>query len=364
MTDSPYLSIVVPVRNGGDAFRRCLAALQASTYPDFELLVIDDGSEDGSAEAALACGARVLKTQDSRPRAQGTRHKAQGPAAARNFAARAARGEVLYFVDADVAVRPETAGLVAQSFADDPELVAAFGSYDEMPSDPGFISQYKNLFHHYVHQHARTEASTFWAGCGAIRRAAFLALGGFDEASYRRPSIEDIELGYRLARTGAKIRLFKDWQVTHLKRWTLVSLLRTDLFDRGVPWTRLLWRETLAGARAKGARPFLLDLNLQTANRLSVVCIYMLCATLLWAFAYPAALGVAGLIIAVLLWLNRHLYDFFAARRGWPFAIGAALLHWLYYLYNGVSFTLGTLAYLRDGAPRVAPDGSWVREEY
>jgi hypothetical protein len=195
-----------------------------------------------------------------------------------------------------------------------------------------------------------------------VRRAAFLALGGFDEVTYRRPSIEDIELGYRLARTGAKALLCKDWQVTHLKHWSFGGLLRTDIFDRGVPWTRLLWRESLRGARPGEPRPFLMDLNLQTANRVSVVCVYLLLLALLGAALHLASLALALLPALALLWLNRHLYAFFARRRGWSFAVRAVLFHWLYYLYNGVSFVLGSLAYLRDGAPKVAPDGKWVRE--
>ena len=65
------------------------------------------------------------------------------------------------------------------------------------------VSQYRNLLHHFVHQHGHAEASTFWAGCGAIRRAAFDAVGGFDAARFPRPSIEDIELGLSAPRAPA-----------------------------------------------------------------------------------------------------------------------------------------------------------------
>jgi hypothetical protein len=138
--------------------------------------------------------------------------------------------------------------------------------------------------------------------------------------------------------------------------------LRTDIFDRGVPWTRLLWRETLQASDSGSPRPFLMDLNLQTRNRVSVACVYLLGLALGGAALHTAWLGLAALPLAALLWLNRDLYAFFARRRGWAFALPAVLFHWLYYLYNGVSFALGTLAYLRDGAPRVTADGSWVRE--
>lgn len=383
MSDSPYLSVIIPVKNGGLAFQRCLAALKSSTTSDYELIVVDDGSSDDSASVASALATRLLTTAltdhqspvaahqlpDANPQSP-TLHPASfslqassGPAVARNLGARAARGEVLFFVDADIAVRPDTVERVVRAFAADADLVAAFGSYDEHPADPGFLSQYKNLFHHYIHQHARTAASTFWAGCGAMRRAAFLAVFGFDEVNYRWPSIEDIELGYRLSRRGAKIRLFKDWQVTHLKRWTFGHLLRSDIFNRGVPWTRLLWRETLRSATDRGARPFLKDLNLQTSNRVSVVCVYLLAATLLGAALHVLSLAASVLLAVALLWLNRDLYIFFARRRGWAFAVQAVFFHWLYYLYNGVSFALGTLAYLRDGAPRVASDGSWAADK-
>ncbi len=52
--------------------------------------------------------------------------------------------------------------------SEEPDLAAVFGSYDDEPAAPNFLSQYKNLFHHFVHQQGSAEASTFWSGCGAI----------------------------------------------------------------------------------------------------------------------------------------------------------------------------------------------------
>jgi GT2 family glycosyltransferase len=142
-------------------------------------------------------------------------------------------------------------------------LTALFGSYDDAPAATNFLSQYKNLFHHYVHQIANEEASTFWGACGAIRREVFLKLGGFDE-SYHQPCIEDIELGYRLKRAGYRIRLLKTLQVKHLKHWGVKSLLKTDFFQRALPWTELILRD----------RRLVNDLNLKTSSRVSVASIY------------------------------------------------------------------------------------------
>ena len=181
----PVISIIIPVYNSADHLRRCLAALRASDYPHYECLVVDDGSTDESATVAAQLDARVL-TLPGGP---------YGPAHARNEAAKAAEGDILFFIDADVVIHSDMLRKVAQAFEGDPSIAAVFGSYDTQPAENNFVSQYKNLFHHFVHQHANREATTFWTGCGAVRRAVFLALGGFDAQRYRRPSIEDIEFG-------------------------------------------------------------------------------------------------------------------------------------------------------------------------
>ncbi|MEK7324805.1 MAG: glycosyltransferase, partial [Chloroflexota bacterium] len=323
----PTLSMIVPVRDGGAMFRQCLAAIKGSRISPHELIVVDDGSSDESAGWAASAGATVVKTATP----------GSGPAIARNLAVTHATGDLLFFCDADVQIQPDTLEHIQRIFTADPGLTALFGSYDDQPGDPGFLSQYRNLFHHYVHQHASEEASTFWSGCGIIRRDAFLEQGGF-ASRYQLPSIEDIELGCLVKQRGGRIRLDKTLQVKHLKRWTLKSMLHSDIIARGIPWTRLIFRE--------GA--FLNDLNLQTHNRASVATIYLglLCALagifqpLLWLGALFAALA--------LLVLNRHLYQFFAAKRGPAFALKALVPHWLYYFYNGISFSLGLLLHLRD----------------
>lgn len=323
------VSVIVPVCNGGQDLVRCLQALRASTadFP-WELIVVDDGSSDASAEHARAAGARVLTTH--RPRS--------GPAVARNIGAAAAQGEILLFVDADVVVTPTTVSDVATEFEKDPTIAALFGSYDRQPAAPNFVSQYKNLFHHYVHQSSPPGVTTFWAGCGAVRAAAFRAVGGFDGDLFGRPSIEDIELGYRMSRAGYAMRLCHHIQVTHLKRWTAGSLLRTDIRDRGIPWVRLLMRENV----------FAMDLNLQISNRVSVIGIFLLWAALIAVWFWPPLVAIVLLLAAALLVTNLPLYGFFRRERGILFALAAIPWHWLYYTYNGICCVVGLWLFLRD----------------
>src|SRR5450755_3980206 len=136
----PSLSVVVPLLNGKRDFGRCLQRLRGSSVTDFELIVVDDGSTDDSAASALAAGATLLRLPSPR-----------GPAAARNLGAQAAGSPLIFFLDADVAVHPETLVRALIRFDRDPTLSALFGSYDDAPAAPGFVSQYRNLLHHFVH---------------------------------------------------------------------------------------------------------------------------------------------------------------------------------------------------------------------
>jgi glycosyltransferase involved in cell wall biosynthesis len=249
------ISVVIPAYNGGHNLDECLNAIERLVVSPSEVIVVDDGSNDGSIQRAAARGVRILATPGR-----------QGPAAARNIGAKAAKGDILLFLDADVCVHADATERVATTLAD-PEVDAVIGSYDEDPSSPDFLSQYKNLMHCFVHQTGSSEASTFWSGCGAIRRNLFLDMSGFD-ANYKRPAIEDIELGYRMRQADRRIVLDRDLRVRHLKKWTFWGLVRTDVFDRGIPWTELILRDQNMPD----------DLNLQISQRVSIGLVYVILA--------------------------------------------------------------------------------------
>jgi len=289
------ISVVVPVYNGGESFRQCLRSLTALNPPPMEVIVVADGDTDGSRHMAEEFGTQVIRLPIS----------SGGPARPRNIGALQAKGEYLFFVDADVCVPPDILSRVAVTFHHNPGLTALIGSYDDTPNAQNFLSQYKNLFHHYVHQNAQKEASTFWGACGAIRRKIFLEIGGFDE-KYHRPSIEDIELGYRLKKEGHQIQLCNDINVKHLKRWDICSLLKADFFYRAIPWTELILRD----------RRFTNDLNIRHSERLCVVLTYGLVGALVGAIWWVPLLAVAALIMVPLVIINAPLYRFFLKNVG------------------------------------------------
>jgi GT2 family glycosyltransferase len=308
---------VVPAHNRVAELARCLAALRVAADSGTELIVVDDASTDDISSVAGNAGARVLRLAQN-----------SGPAAARNHGARHAHGKILFFVDADVVVTSDAILHVRTILCRHRDIAAVFGSYDSRPAAPGLVSQYRNLAHHFVHQTANTEATTFWAGCGAVNRAAFEHVGGFDERRFRRPSIEDIELGHRLRRAGYRILLDKSLQATHLKRWTLWSGIQTDVFYRAIPWSRLILES--------GAVPD--DLNLRRSQRLSVA-LTGLSGLLVAATPFRPALWLPVLAGAgTIVFINRDLYGFFRRARGTLFAASCVPLHLLYYICCGVGY--------------------------
>jgi GT2 family glycosyltransferase len=311
------LSVIVPVYNDAGGLRRCLGALTAGSTPDMEIIVVDDASADDSAAVAARPGVRVIRLSTN-----------VGPAVARNRGAQQAVGDLLLFVDSDVVVRPGALGHVARLFDQRLDVAAVFGSYDANPVAAGIVSRYKNLQHHFVHQDGDAEASTFWAGCGAIRRRVFLDIGGFDGTRFRRPSVEDIDLGYRLRRAGHRILLDKTLQVTHLKRWTLRSMVWTDVWARAIPWARLIVENRQVGN----------DLNVRYDQRLSAVLVGVAAGCLALAPLRPPLAAVAAVALLAVIVLNRRFYAFVVRQGGLTFAGTCLLLHWLYYLYSGLAY--------------------------
>jgi GT2 family glycosyltransferase len=382
----PTIGLVVPVRNGAAVLDRCLDAIGRSTLTPDEVLIVDDASDDDSAAVATRHGARVLCLP----------HRV-GPAAARNRGVLATSSDIVVFTDADVCLHEDAVARAVAALGDGSGVDAVIGSYDDSPADPSFLAQYKNLFHHWVHQTSREEASTFWSGCGAIRRRVFLSLGGFNEG-YRRPSIEDIELGFRLRRAGHRIRLDKRMLGQHLKRWCFWNLLRTDLLLRGTPWIALMLRDR------HGPN----DLNLSAESKAATLLTGLLCALvvvlplaghaaallplagLLLAAAgssrlsrlgptapvlcgttpvavfavVPDPLGLAPLTVALAVaGTHGDLYRFFAARRGVAFACAALPMQLLFHFCCGLSVPLGMATHLLDRRrARHSAHGPAVRE--
>ncbi|MBM3955635.1 MAG: glycosyltransferase family 2 protein [Planctomycetes bacterium] len=319
------ITVVMPTIGFEEPFIRCAGRVLEVMRLDRgdEVIVVFDGIAPPPPAWLVESGAAPLSTG-----------RRSGPAAARNLAAAAAHGDVILFVDADVELARDAVERVRARFVDDPGLCAVFGAYDDRPAAPGLVSRFRNLLHHHVHVLHAGPAETFWAGCGAMKADVFRALGGFD-VHYTTPSIEDIELGARAAAAGGRLLLDPGISCTHHKRWTLRSMIVTDVFQRAIPWTRQMLASGHVSRR----------LNLDWKSRVSGVAAVVAAAATVAAAGHPGAMVVMLAGVVVLLVVNRGFYALCLRRGGPAFAAGCFLLHWLYFVYATVAFAVVTVSF-------------------
>jgi hypothetical protein len=336
------LTVIMPTVGFGGDFESCalrvLACLDhAACVGEFVVAL------DGPAVPTPAW----LDRPDVRIIATGSR---SGPAVARNAAAEIARGGIVLFVDADVELAPDALERVLAAFGSDPDLVGVFGTYDDDPAAPGLVSQFRNLLHHHTHVSHPGRATTFWTGCGAMRTANFLDVGGFD-AGFSCPSVEDIDLGMRVTSAGGRIALDPTLRCKHLKRWTLMSMILTDVFQRAVPWTKML----------VGRRELPATLNIDWKNRACGVLAIVLVTALVATPLMPQAVAVAVACGLAIVACHADFYRLCLRKRGLLFAVGAGALHVLFFVYSSLTFgmvAVTTCLPWPAGQPAVARDAA------
>jgi len=320
----PSVAAVVPAHQAAHQVGACLDGLLLAGFDAEEILVVDDGSADATGDVARRAGARVLRNEAP-----------LGPAEARNAGVGLTKADIIVFCDADVVPHPDARDRLLGRFAADPLLSAVFGSYDDMPPAPRTVSQYRNLLHHFVHQHSRADASTFWTGFGAVRRADFVRLGGLDRAWQ---DIEDVEFGLRLKQSGGRVLLDRELLCTHLKDWSVGSMFRTDWKGRAVPWTRLL---LFHGVPTD-------DLNLSWAHRVSAASVAVLPPSLAAAAVEPSALLLTAVGLGSFAVANRAFFRHLVECRSTAFALRAMPFHALHY----IAAVLGYAQVVLGEAPR------------
>jgi hypothetical protein len=222
-----------------------------------------------------------------------------------------------------------------QNFTQNAHCAAVIGSYDFNPAAENLISAYRNLLHHYIHQQTSATASHFWTGMGAVLRTVFESLGGFDEDKFGR-ALEDIELGYRLRGQGYSICLDKEILGKHLKHWSLLSMIRTDLLVRAIPWTHLLYQY----------RHIPNDFSLGQTQRVSVALAWLSVLAALAIFIKPGAAFAALLALIGFIVVNSRFFAYIAGKRNVLFCMACLPLHLLYHFNAGLGFIVGTLTYI------------------
>ncbi|HWP64742.1 MAG TPA: glycosyltransferase family 2 protein [Candidatus Limnocylindria bacterium] len=320
------ISVVIPVYNAEATLAECLTRVFQSTFESFEVVLVDDGSTDRSRAIAQTFPVRIVPTPGR-----------VGPGVARNIGARAAVGEILFFIDSDVMLRPDSLAGLAEAF-EDRTVDALCGVQSAEMRHNDLVSQYKNLWMRWTYLRHTGSVPLFYTTAAAIRRDAFLRAGGFDEG-YATPNVEDTAFGQKLARLGLSVRVHPGLEVEHVKRYSLLSLLRTD-FMRAVSLTRLKLRHPtdLADNNTSVPTTYIASVGvLGLAVLASLVGLVLGAGTPAWV--------ATGAFAALAIALNGEFLSVIRASEGWGRTLCALPVLVLELLVVGVGTGVGLVTY-------------------
>lgn len=339
----PLVSVIIPNYNYGRTIGMCLDSVSRQTYPRLEVVVVDDCSTDDSARIAREAGVTVLST--------GTN---SGVAATRNVGVRHARGEVLLFLDSDVALAPDAVHKAVTRLLAEPNAGAVCGIYEPVPLiRDSLVEECRSLQAYYWRETAEGTVTFLFPSICAMWRRVYDDVGPFDA---RLRQTEEVDYGLRLSQRYDLI-LTSTVRGTHDDDHELWPLAR-KIFTRG----RL--RVPLYARRRKFAKGF------ETASRAwgSLAALLAVPALLLPLALGPAGWLVPAALLALSLGCDLGMYRYVRRTRGVPFLLFFVAVQFVFNLAVASGVVTGALHWLvsdrfralydRDGAPAaVLPAG-------
>ncbi len=182
LRNTPKASVIVPAYNSAGSLGACLESLKELRYPDYETIVVDDGSTDSTAQIAEANKARMIRVEH------------HGLAAARNAAIAAATGEIVAFIDSDARADADWLYHLVEAITRRGAAAAGGPNFAPRDTDPAYA------FAPGVPREVRGDGDELSQLCGcnmAITKAALQEVGGFDESF--TAAGDDVDLSWRLA---------------------------------------------------------------------------------------------------------------------------------------------------------------------
>lgn len=228
------ISVIIPAYNAEDCIVECLSSLtdQSILREMYEIIVVDDGSTDSTAEVSKKVGVKLIKQRNS------------GPAAARNRGAQEASGEVLLFIDADCVADGKWIEKMTEPFSES-KIAGVQGMYKSKQKETVARFAQIEIEERYKLMKRNEYIDFIGTYAAAYRRDIFLEMGGFD-TSFPIASGEDTDFSYRLSQNNHKMVLNPDAFVYHRHPGTLRSYL-TQKYWRAY-WRNLLYKKNKAKA--------------------------------------------------------------------------------------------------------------------
>jgi glycosyltransferase involved in cell wall biosynthesis len=302
------ISVIIPNHNGGRTMGKCLEALCASRYDNFEVIVVDDCSDDDSVAIIQRFPCRLIALSSH-----------SGASKARNTGAAAGSGDLLFFIDADCVVEKDTLSLVNRA-AQGRQRVFCGGTYTKTAYDDTFFSTFQSVFIHYS-ETKKSEPDYIASHAMVIDRRTFEQSGGFPEDFM--PIIEDVEFSHRLKRTGVKLAMDPAILVRHIFNFTLFKSLR-NAFRKSRYWTSYSLKNRDLFHDSGTAS---LELKTNVASLFFGVVFIMIAI----ASGKELLLIPAVLLFLLNISVNRNLFAAFYRAGGLSFALFAAFYYMLVY---------------------------------
>lgn len=317
------LSVIIPCHNKAETIGRCLKAALASDHPDFEVIVVDDGSTDDSVGIIreYSCKAIVLKEQ-------------AGASKARNTGAQNSSGDLLFFTDADCLLEENTLSRADQAMMKEGDEVIMGGTYTAEPFDQDFFSRFQSIFVNYSETKDADDPDYIATHAMVVSFRTFKEIGGFPEDFL--PIIEDVEFSHRARKAGYRLMVLPGLKVKHIFDFSLVKSVK-NAYVKSRYWTmyslgnRDLFRDS-------GCASSELKINVP-ANFFILLFIFLSIMFQTSFLLFP----VAGIFILNFISSRKLLIAFYKAK-GIIFA-GLALLYWM--LLYPIPVGLGGLSGLK-----------------
>ncbi len=321
-----FISVVIPNRNGSATIGKCLESVFSSRYKRFEVIVVDDCSDDDSVDIIKRFPCKLIQLK---------RHS--GASRARNVGAENSSGDILFFIDADCVLREDTLSIVHKTFSESSSDTIIGGTYTRVPFDRGFFSTFQSVFVNYSETKKTDNPDYIATHAMVIDAHTFKDSGGFREDFL--PILEDVEFSHRLRKRGYKLHMNPEILVQHIFNYNLIKSLRNG-FRKSKYWTMysIKNRDLFVDS---GTASLELKVNV-VSYFLSLLLIALWIYSLKGVFLYPLPI-----IYAFNIFVNRKLIKAFYDTKGLGFACLALLYYLMVYpLAVGIGAIAGVITYI------------------
>lgn len=315
------ISIIIPVYNGEENLEKCLRHILQSTYKDYEIIVVDDCSDDGSGEIAKRYTENVI-----------TLNKRAGPATARNVGSQKTKGEVLLFIDADIFIMSDTIHHIANFLNENKHIDGVTGLYAEKSPSLNFCSRYKHLYLRYKFINMPKFVSVPNTALLAVRKDSFKKVKGFNTYMF---TCEDFEFGQRFSKAGYKIYNDKSLEVIHNRYFSFRTLVYND-FTKVINLTHLFlnWKNDIY--RYPGEKG-ILSISIKQQLSVTLTMLLLINSGLLFFHFSPVFMAIELILLLLTIMANIDFWRFQWKGKSILFKIQSFLFTYFEHLLSAIA---------------------------